>query len=114
MALKAVCWHIFARDPLKRAIEQRSMSHLKFVGQILLGDGETMVLAGHYHSLVAQALHGVIGAMMTKLHLLGAGPAGQRQNLMAQTNPKKWNRTVHHFTREGDRIFAGLGIPGAV
>ena len=78
MALKAIGRDILARDPLKRAIEQGSMGHLECVRQILLGDGEAMVLTGHHHGLVAEVLHGVISAMMAKFHLLGAGPAGQR------------------------------------
>ena len=70
-----------------------------------------MVLAGHHHSLVTQVLHGVIGTVMAELHLLGPGPAGQRQNLMPKTNTEQRNRSIHHLTREGDRILAGLGIP---
>ena len=106
MALKAVGRHIVARDPLQRAIEQRPMGHLQCVRKILLGDGEAMVLTGHHHRLVAEILHGVIGAVMTKLHLLGARAAGQRQNLVPQTNPEEWDPAVHHFPCKGDRILA--------
>ena len=111
MTLKALCRHVLARNPLKRAVEQGSMGHLKCVGKILLGDGEAMVLTGHHHGLVAEVLHRVSGAVMATLHLLSARPTGQRQNLVPKANPEQWDLAIHHLTRKSDRVLAGLGIP---
>ncbi len=78
MTLESECRFVAALNALQRAIEQRFVGSLKVRRQAVTIDRETVVLTGYQNLAVGQVLHRVVGAMMTQLHLDGAGTTGER------------------------------------
>jgi hypothetical protein len=64
------------------------MRNTKLRGQAFWVYGKTMVLRGNKDALACEALHRMVGTVMTKLHLYGLCPCGKGQNLVAQANTK--------------------------
>ena len=83
MSLEAKRRFVGARQPLQRAIEQADMRRSQVGGQGFFINRKAMVLAGDADASRIEVFHRMVGAMVTKLHLEGFGPAGQRHDLVA-------------------------------
>ena len=56
----------------------------------------------------------MVGAVVAVLHLQGARAAGQAEQLMPQADAEHRQPGLHDFADRGDRVIAGLRVPGAV
>ena len=75
-----------ALNALQSAIKKRVVGRLQVVRQTLFVDSKAMVLTADRNKTGAQVLNGMIGPVMTKLHLRCAGAAGKREELVRQTD----------------------------
>ena len=79
-----------------------------------LVDGETVVLRRDQHAAGLDFEHGVVGAVVTELHLDGLRAHRETEDLVAEADAEDRCAVSEEFTRGLDRIRARLRIAGAV
>jgi hypothetical protein len=114
VTLKAEGRAVPALDALQRAVEQGAVRDLQAIGQLPVGHGKAVVLAGDHYPPAAQVLHRVVGAVVAELHFHRSGAARQGQQLMAQADTEQGYARLEQFADRGDGVVTGLGIAGAV
>jgi hypothetical protein len=114
VALEAERRLVDVRQALQRAVEQRDVGRPERRRQRLRIDREAVVLAGDRDPAAVEVLHRMVGAVVSELHLVGAGAAGQRHDLVAEADAEGRHAAVDAFAGGGDRVVAGLGIARAV
>src|SRR5450432_2236984 len=77
-------------------------------------DREAVVLARDADPAAVEILDRVIGAVVAEFHLVGACAAGQRHDLVAETDAEGWYAAGNEFARRLDRVVARLGIARTV
>src|SRR5512143_3371196 len=73
-----------ASNALQRAVEQRNVGAAQIGGQRRRIHCKAVVLAGDRNAPAVEVLDGMVGAVMTELHLHGLGARRQREQLMPQ------------------------------
>ena len=71
---------------LDRVVVEVQVRHFQIVGQRFGLDRKAVVLRGDLHPAAVPVHHGLVGAAMAELQLVGLRAAGQRQQLMAQAD----------------------------
>ena len=86
MPLEAEGRHVGTMNALNGPVEQRHMGDLQGVRQRFRIDIEAVVLTGDHHGTVLKILHRMVGTVVAMLHLHRARPAGEAEQLVAQTD----------------------------
>ena len=114
VTLKAEGRSVGALQALQCVVEQADMGSAQIGGQGLFIDGKTVVLAGNADEACVQVFDRVVGTMVAKLHLEGFCTAGQRHDLVTETDAEGGNGSIDQRARRGNSVVTRLGIAGAV
>ena len=96
-------------DALDGAVEQRAVGDLELGRQVVVGDGEAVVLAGDLDLAGGQVLDRVVGAVMAERHLLGPRAQRQAEHLVAEADPEHGLAAVDQLLDLGHGVDAGRG-----
>ena len=89
------------------------MRDFQFGRQRIFGHGKTVVLRSDFHAAGIQILHRLIRPAMAEFQLERFRSAGQRQQLMSQTDAE-YRHLAEHAANRVDGVFQRLRIAGPV
>ena len=110
MALKTEGWLVSAGEALQRAVEQADVRWAQIGRKRFFVHRKAVVLTSDADAVVVEVFDRVVRAVMPELHFESLGTAGQRHDLVTQTNTEGRNAGFDQLAYRFDGVITRLRI----